>query len=254
MTPNPKISVIIPTMWMANDYFIEMISYMIVADAVGEIIIIDNNKASRPDLDLSHEKIRLIEPESNLYYNRSMNLGAQEAKYEILCLQNDDVVFHPAVYGALAGTFADGILAPDEVKKTIGMIHSHPKYFNVQEDNLTLLSTASLEECLKPLDGYGACMFVLKEHYIPIPEELVQHFGDVWYYKSQIHAGRKNYWLHNWVVHTMMRVTTEKVPEAQEKILHDWKIAHEVFEKHGIELHDHSKDSPVFRSGLLQQF
>jgi hypothetical protein len=94
-------------------------------------------------------------------------------------------------------------------------------------------------------------MFVLKEHYVPIPDKLVQHFGDVWYHNNQLKSGRKNYWLYNWVLGTQMRTTTEKVVEIKEIIMNDWKIANEVFSQHGVYLEDHSKTTPVFQSGLI---
>lgn len=245
-----RFSVVVPTMWMANEFFLPMLNLLKSCEEIGEVIIIDNNSKERPkDEILNHEKIKILDFGKNLYYNKSMNIGAQESKFEILCLMNDDVIFDPFTFKVLAYSFTNS----PELKKTIGMIYPHPDFFNRFTENQELAKNLKLVECVKRLDGFGCCMFILKEHYISIPEELVFHFGDVWLDKTQIKYGRKNYWLYNWVLGTKMRTTTEKVPEIKDIIINDWKIANEVFAKHQVELEDHSNDRPSFASGLLKK-
>lgn len=245
-----KFSIIVPTMWMANNFFLPMLNLLIKSEEIGEVIIIDNNSKERPDDDsLNHEKVKILDFGKNIYYNKSMNVGAAEAKFDILALMNDDVIFDPFVFKVLSHSFTNN----PELKKTVGMIYPHPEFFNRFQENQELFSKLKFVECVKRLDGFGCCMFVLKEHYRPIPEELVQHFGDVWYHKTQIKEGRKNYWLYNWVLGTIMRTTTEKVPEIREIISNDWKIANRVFAEHQVELEDHSYDRPVFNAGFINQ-
>lgn len=246
-----KFSVIVPTMWMANDYFLQQLPLMINNPDVGEIIIIDNNNNSRPiDSNLNNEKVKILDFNENIFFNKSLNIGVKESKFDLICLLNDDVVFDPVVFSILSNSFEKNTLS----KEQIGMIYPHPAFFNRYNESIELIKDLKLVECNQPLDGYGCCMFLHKDNYIPIPDELVQHFGDVWFHKTQLKNGRKNFWLYNWVVITIMRVTTERVPEAQQKILNDWKIAQSVFAANGIELEDHSNDSPVFRSGLITNF
>lgn len=238
-------------MWMANDYFLSVLPVICECPDVGEIIIIDNNPTNRPNTTrLQHEKIKTLNFGHNIFFNKSLNVGVQCAKYELLCLLNDDVILDPTIFTILSTAFKQNMID----KNKVGMIYPHPAFFNRKDEYAELIKGLKLVECQQPIDGYGCCMFVHKDNYIPIPEELIQHFGDVWYHKTQLKNGRKNYWLYNWVIMTVMRVTTERVPEAQTKILQDWKIAQSVFAKHNIELEDHSNDVPVFKSGLITQF
>jgi GT2 family glycosyltransferase len=246
-----KFSVIVPTMWMANDYFLQMLKFMVGNDAVGEIIIIDNNSKDRPtDDNLTNEKVKILDFGKNLFFNKSMNVGVENSKFELICLLNDDVIFDPAIFSSLAGAFK----SEQFPRESVGMIYPHPAFFNRMEENIELIQKLEMVPCHETIDGYGCCMFVHKNNYKPIPEELVHHFGDVWFHKNQEMNGKTNFWLYNWVVMTVMRVTTEKVPEAHEKIIEDWKIAQEVFAKHGIQIEDHSRDFPVFKAGLLTRF
>lgn len=241
-----KVSVIVPTMWRANEFFSKMLTMMTESPFVGEIIIIDNDKDRRPDdIDFSSGKIKILEFGSNIFFNKSMNVGVENATCELLCLSNDDIIFDPAIFGALCNNFD---------KETMGMVFPHPAYLNRGKENLELIKNLTLVEAEKPLDGFGCCMFIHRENYVPVPSELVQHFGDVFYYEIMKKNNKKNYFLHNWVIVTPMRVTTAVVKEAQEKILNDWKIAKEVFAKHGIEIDDPSNDRPVFEAGILPRF
>lgn len=241
-----KVSVIIPTMWRANDFFGKMLSMMVDSPYVGEIIIIDNESSRRPtELDLTSEKIKILDYGENLFFNKSMNVGVENSSFEILCLANDDIVFDPLIFKVMCDNFD---------KETMGMIFPHPAYLNRGKENLELIQKLALAEAERPLDGFGCCMFMHKENYVPIPEELVQHFGDVFYFEIMKKNKKKNYFLHNWVIVTPMRVTTAVVKEAQEKILNDWKIAKDVLAKHGIEIDDPSNDRPVFEAGILPRF
>jgi glycosyltransferase involved in cell wall biosynthesis len=240
-----KFSIVCPTMWMANQFFLPMLNLMVKSEEIGEIIIVDNNSSQRPDDDnLKHEKIKILDYGKNLYFNKSMNVGVENSKFEILCLLNDDVIFDPFVFKVLSESYTQNA----DLRKNVGMIYPHPEFFNRFEEHQELAPKLKLVECVQRLDGFGCCMFVLKEHYTPVPEELVQHFGDVWYHKTQLKQGRKNYWLYNWVIGTKMRTTTAKVPEIKQIINNDWKIAGDVFAKHEVELEDHSHTRPIFNS------
>lgn len=237
-----KFSIVVPTMWMANEFFLPMLNLLKSCEDIGEVIIIDNNSKERPkDEILTHEKIKILDFGKNIYYNKSMNVGAEESKFEILALMNDDVIFDPFVFKVLSASFVNN----QDLKRNVGMIYPHPHFFNRFNEHPELSKDLKLVECTNRLDGFGCCMFVLKEHYKPIPEELVQHFGDVWYHKNQIKEGRKNYWLYNWVLGTQMRTTTKKVSGIRDIILNDWKIAQTVFANYDVDLEDHSNIQPL---------
>jgi GT2 family glycosyltransferase len=236
-----KISVIVPTMWRANDFFSRMISFVIDSPFVCELIIIDNDSKLRPnDFDFSSEKIRILDFGENLFFNKSMNVGVENSTGDIVCLLNDDVIFDPLIFQAISQNFD---------KETMGMIFPHPTYFNRGKENLDLIQKLTFVECQQPLDGFGCCMFIHKDNYDPVPEEFVHHFGDVFYYEMMKKKNKKNYFLHNWVILTPMRVTTEVIVEAQQKILKDWEIASEVLARYGIQWN--SNDRPVFAAGII---
>lgn len=248
---NLKFSVVVPTMWLANQYFLPLLSHLVNANAVGEILIVDNNPTLKPtDSILEHEKIKLLNYGTNLYYNKSVNLGVKESKFDLLCLLNDDTFFDPTIFTIISNSFKSKSLLFSDV----GALFVHPAFFNKGEENLELIQKVQLAECNKLLDGFGCVMFMHKDNYIPIPEELVHHFGDVWVHETQLKNNKKNYFLINFVVHTVMRVSTAKVPEVRGVILNDWKIANKIFAEHGIHIEDTSNTFPVFDAGLLTRY
>jgi GT2 family glycosyltransferase len=204
-----------------------MLPYVIDCSSVGEVIIIDNNSKERPnDEILRSDKITLVDEGRNLYFNPSINLGASLAKFDILCILNDDVVFDPVIFKVVDDNYD---------KDKIGLIYPHPDYFNRAEEHPELIKNLKLIQATKTLDGFGCCMFIHKENFIQIPNEFVHHFGDEFQHRIQIKNKKTNYYLYNWVVLTPMRVTTRLVPEVQEVIARDWQISESVFKKYGIE-------------------
>lgn len=237
-----KVSVIVPTMWRANDFFARMLPMMVESPFVGEIIIIDNDSSRRPsEIDFSSKKIKFFVSDENLYFNKSMNIGAENANFDILCLANDDIIFDPAIFGAICDVFD---------KETMGMIFPHPAYLNRGKENAKLIQNLALIEAETPLDGFGCCIFIHSENFKTIPSELIHHFGDVFLFEMMKKMNKKNYFLHNWVMMTPMRVTTSVVPEVRDIILNDWKIAKDVFAKYGIDIEDHSTKNPSFEIGF----
>ena len=226
------ISVIVPTMWYANELFFKMLPLLEWSYAVGEIIIVDNNPKDCPHEELAkHNKILRLPTKQNLFFNPSINLGAKVASNEILCFLNDDVIFDPRVFEFIAANLND----------ECGMISPHPDYFNRPEENEELIKQLHLnpldkhpDGVGKNVDGFGCSMFVMKKNFEPVPSQLVHHFGDEFISKMQEKHGRVNQTLHNWTVITPMRVTTRRVPEVQQVINNDWSIATQVFAEHGL--------------------
>lgn len=226
------ISVIVPTMWKANQFFLKMLPLLEWSYAVGEIIIIDNNTAETPHEELKkYNKISRLPSAKNLYYNSSINLGAKMASNPVLCFLNDDVLFDPRVFEYVSMN----------INNECGMISPHPLYFNRGNENGELIQKLELKPMEKhpdghdkTADGFGCCMFVMKNNFEPVPSELVQHFGDEFIIRTQENNNRINYTLHNWTVLTPMRVTTSMVPEIRSIINNDWQIAERIFREHGM--------------------
>ena len=91
-----KISVIVPTMWRANHLFSKMIPFILDSPFVCELIIIDNDSKLRPNnIDLSSEKIKILDFGENIFFNKSMNVGVENSKGDIVCLLNDGIYNEP---------------------------------------------------------------------------------------------------------------------------------------------------------------
>ena len=87
---NNLVSVIIPTIQKKLEILEELVEILSRDVSVSEIIII-NNKPELPLL-FNNEKVRIHTPETNLYVNKSWNLGVSLAKNNNFCLMNDDLI------------------------------------------------------------------------------------------------------------------------------------------------------------------
>lgn len=231
-----KISVIMPTMWKVNQYMFPMLKILQDSPNIGEVILIDNNKEQCPKENLMKmcSKIVYFPSEQNLYYNLSMNFGVTKASYDLILLLNDDVIFDPKIFEYIVNNLTEemGIIAPLS------------DYFNRGNENPILIKNLNLQP-LVVKDGMGCSMFMHKNNYVKIPEELKMHFGDDFLFKMQTKNNRKNYNLHNWVVMTPMRGTTNAVPALREVIQNDWKIVRDIFPKYGLPSPISEHDRPI---------
>lgn len=175
-------SVICPTMWLGREleYMLPLIDQQ---SAVGEILIIDNAPASRPDwFRRDWTKVRLLEQSTNISVNPAWNLGAAEAKHDQLCFLSDDVIFDEAVFGWLVLSNVDGIVGLD--KRCV--LRDRPAA-EVKSPKMSLLPITDYRVYI-PL-GFGCLMFCHKAAYVPIPEQLKTWYGDEWlYYHSMRRA------------------------------------------------------------------
>ena len=94
-----KFSVVIPTLWKSNRIF-QLVDDLHTTDKVGEIYIIDNSGEydSKVSGFSSTDKIRVNQPESNLYVAASWNKGVENAQYEKIAILNDDINFSTSLF------------------------------------------------------------------------------------------------------------------------------------------------------------
>ena len=83
------ISVIIPTLLKVNRLY-QTIQELSLSNEVGEIIIINN---TQDEVDFNNPKIVQIFEGKNTYINPAWNKGAKLAKFDKLCIMNDDIWF-----------------------------------------------------------------------------------------------------------------------------------------------------------------
>jgi GT2 family glycosyltransferase len=161
-------SVVIPTMWR-SERIVEMLPLLDANDYVAEIIVIDNDKESRPDLP-ECKKMRLLEQEENIYVNPAWNLGVKEAKNESICILNDDVTFDvEEVFSAAARVLSD------HPSSCLGV---HPLSYKEYNDSIKVAEGSAIGQ------GWGCCIFLNKENWVEIPDQIKIWFGDNWIVKN----------------------------------------------------------------------
>lgn len=118
---NNKISIIIPTIWRANDYIMRSLLDLDKVDCVGEVIVINNDKAKTPHWINSFKKVKLIDPKKRMYFNESVNFGIDLCENNICCIYNDDIISDTRVFDYVRNnlTQKDGciFISPEYINK-----------------------------------------------------------------------------------------------------------------------------------------
>tara|TARA_R100000654_G_scaffold40902_1_gene66993 strand:- start:2 stop:1243 length:1242 start_codon:yes stop_codon:yes gene_type:complete len=167
-------SVIIPTMWRSMR-LLGMLHRLYNSDYVDEIIIIDNDKDSRFSFD--NKKIKLLEQEENIFVNPAWNLGVNECKNENICILNDDVTFDVDEVFGTATRFLS-----DHPSSCLGV---HPVSYQGYNDSIKVAEGSAIAQ------GWGCCIFLRKESWVDIPDQIKIWFGDnwiVWNYEKSFSA------------------------------------------------------------------
>lgn len=198
-----KLSVIMPTMWRSKrtEALIESLNN---TSCVSEIIIIDNDVNSRPDIDLP-EKVVLLEQEENIFVNPAWNLGVKESKEDYLCIINDDItVVCEEVFPVILN-----------VLKEIPCIGIHPNSYEYEDEAILMTAGHAIGK------GWGCCIFLQKDKWVDIPEQIKIWFGDNWIvqnYKECVSAV--------FPVITEMSTTSnaEDLSDVIKKDIKEWKL------------------------------
>lgn len=153
-----KFTVVIPTMWR-SEFTPELLRSLEHCTEVGEVIIIDNNflNVKLPSI----SKMRYFTKGKNIYVNPSWNWGVELAKYENVCLLNDDLVLDTSIFK---------YVEPYLKGRVIGM-HSDNYYLEKSE-------IPTIYKIKERTWAWGCCIFVKKETYKPIPDCLKIACGD----------------------------------------------------------------------------
>lgn len=164
-------SIIIPTMWLSN-LFIDAIEEYLKSSLVREVIIIDNDPQSRLNIK-SDNRIILLETESNIYVNPAWNLGVSISKTNNILLINDDILirnFNSILYEILKHDFDLIGLNLSEINSGKGTIIKEKKDYMSH--------------------GFGCFMFLKKEKYVKIPNELKVWYGDRFLFEKNKNIGQ----------------------------------------------------------------
>lgn len=174
------LTVIIPTLWKI-DRLTETLKELENCEHVNQIILIDNTGIER---DIQNRKLTYILEKENTYVNPAWNKGVSLSHNDKICILNDDIWFD-----------WDSLKEIDEfISKDIGLLGMSPNNYNISESGkikfVGIDSDWKTNKGFRP-PGYGCCLFIHKENWIPIPEEMKIWAGDdfIFYYQNS----RKNY-------------------------------------------------------------
>ena len=172
------ISVIIPTMWKCESFMNgKTLSELSEHPLVGEIILIDNS--AHNELDITTPKVVHIKEGKNTYVNPAWNKGVNLAKYDKLLILNDDV---ETEWGVID-------LVYDVITEDTGLIGAGVSCWQYNGGIPEIERTSFRTNC------YGCLMFIHKNSYTHIPEQLKVHYGDDWLFAK---SGKPNYQIINW--------------------------------------------------------
>ena len=177
------ISVIMPTMWKGFGVM-QAIKEIVEQPSVGELIIIDNSETTADMFAVSHTefpKVVYINEGRNTYVNPAWNKGASLAKYDKLCFVNDDVITD---WDILNKMDYEGIISEDR-----GMIGPNESCWKGLNTSPGVHPVNRRDNC------YGCLFFMHKNSYVPIPEDLLVHYGDDWLFEK---SGKQNYGINAW--------------------------------------------------------
>lgn len=181
-------SVIIPTMWKCNR-FQQTLRELNANELVGEIILIDNTPN---DLKIELPKLIHILEGKNTYVTAPWNKGAAMAKYDKLLILNDDIWMDWQILNTLYN-----FVTPE-----IGLIGLDETPYNTYPS-----STFGLEPIEHRNGGWGCAIFVHKDNYTPIPEEMKVWGQDDWLFVKARNRRKQNYKLVGYRIDGELSVT-----------------------------------------------
>lgn len=187
-----KFSVVIPTLWQSDRIF-KLIDDLHECDVVGEVILIDNTSEFEKynDKFASTDKLRVLQPESNLFVAGSWNKGVEMARYDYVALSNDDINFNTDLFQDVLNKGLDGI---------VGQASNN---YHLGEDGLTWLEALPQT---RPW-GWGCLILFPKNKWVAIPNEL-----RVWYNDDFINRfnSAPQYVLNGYKIETKMSTTSDQ--------------------------------------------
>lgn len=158
-----KFTIGIPTIWKSQRIN-KSVKDLNELEIINEIIIIDNLHQYDGRFD-TIEKVRVIQPEENLWVNPAWNRIVKEAQSELIVLLNDDINFDVNIFNVIT---KDTL----EVSGFIGM--GQGNYENTEFDSPPIIQDAT-----RTSDGGWGCMIMFPKHYwVDIPEKLKIWYGD----------------------------------------------------------------------------
>lgn len=185
-----RFSVIIPTMQRAKELW-PLVAQCTIHPLVHEVLVINN--ALEP-LTWDSPKVRVLQQDRNIYVNPAWNLGAKEARGEFLAILNDDILPSGDLLSEVSGAL--------RWRRHVGLIGLHKSCFVVSD---------AREKWWRPAyertEGFGVAMFLRREDFVPIPQDMLVWYGDDWLMSRQ---RKRNWMLGSFPVETEMSTTSSE--------------------------------------------
>ncbi|KAB1639190.1 glycosyltransferase family 2 protein [Pseudoclavibacter terrae] len=165
----PRFTVIIPTL-QRSERLGALIDTCTRSPLVLEILVINN--VQEPLTNYS-SKLRIIQQDENIYVNPAWNLGARQARGDLLAIVNDDVSFDEEALEHAARVLDRGwfsVVGPD--RSTFATASSRTIAHRLARHDATTWYFGTFM-CLRTVD------------YVAIPEEMRIWGGDDWIIQSQ---------------------------------------------------------------------
>ncbi len=182
--------------------FLKFLYDLAEVPSIGEIIIIDNNPDATPNI-INNPKFNIFTFGKNIYVNPAWNYGTKIAKYENICLLNDDVIVDLKLFHRM-----DQFLRPG-----IGLCGICPGLKEEFGQTPVTNGEIDLVHCDTPYNyrthfGLGTLMFYPKIEYIPIIDGLDLYWGDNFIYDTLYYKLNRNYHIINTFYYTPYAATT----------------------------------------------
>lgn len=161
------ISIVIPTLWKAEEIYETITSFKDANNIGAELIIIDNANSSFQDSSLT-----VVKPQENIGVNPAWNIGSILAKNEHVLFLNDDLTINFKLFFEFVKTLNNleyGLITLDKT-----LIASS----DINTDNDVL----EIENCDAKFNGFGCFMIIKKKLYPIIPQEFKIFFGDFYFH------------------------------------------------------------------------
>lgn len=197
-------SIIIPTMWRVSEFLNDLRS-LNECELVGEIILINNDIKMTPYSFSIQNYSKLIEIKTpkNMYINPAWNLGVRCAKYNKIAIKNDDTFFD---YFKTLNAVEKELNTEDSV---IGTYLQHDKNIIRTTNEKDIV----FNEIPKRDIGFGCCIFLNKQSYIPINEKILIWYGDDFITESYTKRGLKIKTISGINIHGYVSATVDHFPE-----------------------------------------
>lgn len=174
------------------DHISETLCNLNDMDCVSEIIVIENDRCPNDKIRLN--KIIYLDLYENIGCNPAWNLAIKIASSDYICLLSDDILFDfEKIFLKLLET---NIL--DECG-IVGLGTNCYSDTRIHDDN-----NIEIVPSYHRGYGFGCSMFLRKDNYVEIPNQLKICWGDEWLYRYQI---KQNYEIYNLHTNNLVGVT-----------------------------------------------